>query len=317
MQKIRFANVLAEVCDYSPFVNRILTIKIEDMLKIITGHYGKPKYTRVNSSVGSDSLSFSIRKDLNDIFGLNFHNPDGDDIQHHVVMWAELEFGKGKKHNGKNTLIVHTDVSVPSPPGRYSTEKNPYYVLHPKFEKGHVVEFTQGFSTNDFIANPEALAKTIETAIDTTCQKAKDAWIELHDQQTTRDIDLMEVPDIIKTAFGKHNVPVKCEFENTLTGTTIEVTTEHMEDHVGHMDLRYVADRKEWEFDLARGEFDFISNLFDLTNSSYDRNKKAIKNDKLGELMELIAEQYLVQLKTKLDFEAKLDYYMDRWVKND
>ena len=318
MQKIKIAGILSEVNDYSPFVKTILRIKIDEMVDYLKGRYGMLHYPRVESSVGKDSLSFSIRKDLNDVFGLNYHSSDiTRDYQHHFVLWTEFEFGKGKKHEGKNNFTVRTSVSVPTPPERYSTEKNPYYVLHPKVGEGHILEFTQGFSTDEFIADPFKFAKQIESAIDTTIQRTKDAWVELHDEQTSRDIDLMEVPSIIKSAFVKHSVPVKCEFNNNLTNTTIEVTTECMEDHVGYMELHYMQDKGEWEFESTRGEFDFIGHLFDLTNSKYDRNKKAIKNDKLGELMEFIAEQYLAQVKAKLDFEAKLNYYMDCWVKND
>ena len=99
--------------------------------------------------------------------------------------------------------------------------------------------------------------------------------------------------------------------------TIIEVETEYMADHVGYMELTYLQNKGEWEFDAARGEFDFIGNLFDLTNSDYNRNKKAIKNDKFSELMEFIADHYLAQVKSKIDFEAKLDYYMDCWTKDD
>lgn len=317
MRKLKIAGVLSEVNDYSPFVQSILRIKLDEMVEYLKGRYGSLHYPRTNSSVGKDSLSFSIRKDLNDVFGLNYHNPDGRDYQHHFVMWTEFEFGKGKKNNGKNTFTVYTDVSVPKPPERYCTEKNPYYVLYPKVGEGRIVDFKQGFSTDEFIADPIKFAKQIESAIDSTIQRTKDAWVELHDEQTSRDIDLMEVPDIIKSAFEKHGVPVKCEFNNTLTNTMIEVETEYMADHVGYMELHYIPSKGEWEFDTVRGEFDFIGNLFDLTNSSYDRKKKAIKNDKFGELMGFIADQYLAQLKIKLDFEAKLDYYMDCWIKND
>lgn len=189
-------------------------------------------------------------------------------------------------------------------------------MLYPKVGTGCIVEFKQGFSTDEFIADPVKFAKQIESAIDATIKKTKDAWVELHDEQTSRDIDLMEVPDIIKSAFERHGVPVKCEFNNTLTNTTIEVETEYMADHVGYMELNYMPDKGEWEFNLARGEFEFISNMFDLTNSSYDRRKKAIKNDKIGDLMGFIAGQYLAQLKTKLDFDAKLNYYMDCWAED-
>lgn len=318
MRKIKIAGILSDVSDYSPFVKTILRIKLDEMAEYLKGRFGLLHYTRTNSSIGKDSLSFSIRKDLNDVFGLNYHKPDAaHDYQHHFIMWAEFEFGKGKKNDGKNNFTVHTDVSVPSPPARYDTEKNPYYVLHPKVGEGHIVDFKQGFSTDEFIADPIKFAKQIESAIDTTIQRTKDAWVELHDEQTSRDIDLMEVPGIIKSAFEKHGVPVRCEFNNTLTNTMIAVETEYNPEHVGYMELHYMPDKGAWEFELARGEFDFIGNLFDLTNSKYDRNKKAIKNDKIGELMEFIAEQYLAQVKTKLDFEGKLDYYMDCWVKND
>lgn len=318
MIRLRIAGILSEVNDYSPFAQSILRIKIDEMAEYLTSRYGSLKYPRVNSSVGKDSLSFSIRKDLNDVFGLNYHNPDvAHDIQHHFSMWADFEFGKGKKNIGNNNFTVRTSVSVPTPPARYATKDNPYYVLHPKVGEGSIVEFKQGFSTDEFIADPIKFAKQIESAIDATIQRTKDAWVELHDEQTSRDIDLMEVPDIIKTAFEKHGVPVNCEFKNTLMSTIIEVKTEYMEDHVGYMELTYLQNKGEWEFDAARGEFDFIGNLFDLTNSDYNRNKKAIKNDKFSELMEFIADQYLAQLKTKLDFEAKLNYYMDCWVKND
>lgn len=318
MRKIKIAGILSEVNDYSPFVQPVLRIKIDEMVEYLKGRYDNLYYVRTNSSVGKDSLTFSIRKDLNDVFGLNYHKPDlARDSQHHFVLWTEFEFGKSKKNAGKNNFTVHTSVNVPPPPSRYENEKNPYYVLHPKVGKGNIVDFTQGFSSDEFIADPIKFAKQIESAIDTTIQRTKDAWVELHDEQTSRDIDLMEVPGIIKSAFEKHGVPVKCEFNNTLTDTMISVETEYMEDHVGYMDLQYMPSKGEWEFDSARGEFDFIGNLFDLTNSKYDRRKKAIKNDKLGELMEFIAEQYLALLKTKLDFEAKLDYYMDCWVKND
>lgn len=318
MRKIKIAGILSEVNDYSPFAQPILRIKIDEMVEYLTSRYDKLYYPRTNSSVGKDSLTFSIRKDLNDVFGLGYHKPDiAHDCQHHFVMWAEFEFGKGKKHDGKNTFEVHTDVSVPRPPEKYSTEKNPYYVLYPKVGEGRIVDFKQGFSTDEFIADPIKFAKRIESAIDSTIQRTKDAWVELHDEQTSRDIDLMEVPGIIKSAFEKHGVPVRCEFNNTLTNTMIVVETEYNPEHVGYMELHYMPDKGEWEFELARGEFDFIGHIFDLTNSNYDRNKKAIKNDKLGELMEFIAGQYLAQLKTKLDFEAKLDYYMDCWVKND
>lgn len=318
MRKLKIAGVLSEVNDYSPFVQSILRIKIDEMAEYLKGQYGTLYYTKVDSSVGKDSLRFSIRKDLNDVFGLGYHNPDiAHDYQHHFTMWTEFEFGKGKKHEGKNTFEVHTDVSVPTPPERYSTEKNPYYVLYPKVGKGNIVNFMQGFSTDEFIADPIKFAKQIESAIDTTIQRTKDAWVELHDEQTSRDIDLMEVPDSIKSAFEKHGVPVTCEFNNTLTNTMIEVTTEYNPEHVGYMELHYMPDKGEWEFDTVRGEFDFIGNLFDLTNSKYDRRKKAIRNDKFSELMEFIADQYIAQVKFKIDFEAKLDYYMDCWVKND
>jgi hypothetical protein len=312
------AGILSEVNDYSPFVKTVLRIKIDEMVEYLKDRYDTLYYPRVESSVGKDSLRFSIRKDLNDVFGLGYHKPDAaHDIQHHFVLWTEFEFGKGKKNEGKNNFTVHTDVSVPTPPERYSTEQNPYYVLHSKVGEGRIVDFKQGFSTDEFIADPIKFAKQIESAIDTTIQRTKDAWIELHDEQTSRDIDLMEVPGIIKSAFEKHSIPVRCELNNNLTNAMIVVETEFMEDHVGYMELHYMTDKGEWEFELSRGEFDFIGHLFDLTNSKYDRNKKAIKNDKIGELMEFIAEQYLAQVKTKLDFEAKLDYYMDCWVKND
>ena len=318
MLKLRIAGVLSEVNDYSPFAQRIQGIKIDEMVEYLKGRYGSLYYTRVNSSVGKDTLSFSIRKDLNDVFGLNYHKPDiAHDCQHHFVMWTEFEFGKGKKNAGKNMFEVRTSVSVPTPPARYDTEKNPYYVLHPKVGEGNIVDFKQGFSTDEFIADPIKFAKQIESAIDTTIQRTKDAWVELHDEQTSRDIDLMEVPDVIKSAFKKHGVPVNCEFNNTLTSTTIAVTTEYMEHHVGYMELHYMPEKGMWEFDTTRGEFDFIGNLFDLTNSKYDRRKKAIKNDKFGELMGFIADQYLVQVKTKLDFAAKLTDYMDCWTKDD
>lgn len=317
MQKIKIAGILAEVNDYSPFVKTILRIKIDEMADYLKHRYGSMYYPKVDSSVGKDSLRFSIRKDLNDVFGLGYHNPDGRDFQHHFVLWTEFEFGKGKKNEGKNNFTVHTDVSVPTPPERYSTEQNPYYVLHSKVGENRIVDFKQGFSTDEFIADPIKFAKQIESAIDTTIQRTKDAWVELHDEQTSRDIDLMEVPGNIKSAFEKHGVPVRCEFNNNLTNAMIVVETEYNPEHVGYMELHYMLDKGEWEFELARGEFDFIGHLFDLTNSKYDRNKKAIKNDKIGELMEFIAEQYLAQVKTKLDFEAKLDYYMDCWVKND
>lgn len=317
MQRIKIAGVQSEVNDYSPFVQSILRIKIDEMADCLKGRYGSLYYPRVNSSVGKDSLSFSIRKDLNDVFGLNYHSSDiANDYKHHFVLWTEFEFGKGKKNDGKNTFTVHTDVSVPTPPARYSIEKNPYYVLYPKVGKGRIVEFKQGFSTDEFIADPIKFVKQIESAIDSTIQRTKDAWVELHDEQTSRDIDLMEVPDIITAAFKKHGVPVKCEFNNTLTNTSIEVSTEYMADHVGYMELHYMPSKGKWEFDTVRGEFDFINNQFDLINSNYDRKKKVIKNDKISELMEFIADQYLAQLKTKLDFEAKLDYYMDCWVEN-
>lgn len=318
MRKLKIAGILSEVNDYSPFVQSILRIKIDEMVEYLKSLYGSLYYPKVDSSVGKDSLRFSIRKDLNDVFGLDYHKPDiAHDCQHHFVMWTEFEFGKGKKHEGKNTFTVHTDVSVPRPPERYSTEKNPYYVLHPKVGEGRIVEFTQGFSTDEFIADPIKFAKQIESAIDTTIQRTKDAWVELHDEQTSRDIDLMEVPDTIKAAFEKHGVPVKCKFNNTLTNTMIEVETEYNPEHVGYMELHYMPDKGEWEFDSTRCEFDFIGNLFDLTNSKYDRRKKAIKNDKFGELMGFIADQYLVQVKTKLDFAAKLTDYMDCWTKDD
>lgn len=317
MQKIKMAGILAEVNDYSPFVKTILRIKIDEMADYLKHRYGSMYYPKVDSSVGKDSLRFSIRKDLNDVFGLGYHNPDGRDFQHHFVLWTEFEFGKGKKNDGKNNFTVYTVVSVPTPPERYSTVKNPYYVLHPKVGEGRIVDFKQGFSTDEFIADPIKFAKQIESAIDTTIQRTKDAWVELHDEQTSRDIDLMEVPDNIKSAFEKHGVPVRCEFNNNLTNAMIVVETEYNPEHVGYMELHYMLDKGEWEFELARGEFDFIGNLFDLTNSKYDRRKKAIRNDKIGELMEFIAEQYLAQLKAKLDFEAKLGYYMDCWVKND
>lgn len=317
MQKIKIAGILAEVNDYSPFVKTILRIKIDEMADYLKHRYGSMYYPKVDSSVGKDSLRFSIRKDLNDVFGLGYHNPDGRDFQHHFVLWTEFEFGKGKKNEGKNNFTVHTDVSVPTPPERYSTEQNPYYVLHSKVGENRIVDFKQGFSTDEFIADPIKFAKQIESAIDTTIQRTKDAWVELHDEQTSRDIDLMEVPGNIKSAFEKHGVPVRCEFNNNLTNAMIVVETEYNPEHVGYMELHYMLDKGEWEFELARGEFDFIGHLFDLTNSKYDRQKKAIRNDKIGELMEFIAEQYLAQVKTKLDFEAKLDYYMDCWVKND
>lgn len=318
MRKIKIAGIQSEVNDYSPFVNCILRIKIDEMVEYLTARYGSLTRPNVDSSVGKDSLRFSVRKDLNDVFGLDYHRPDPtSDYQHHVGLWAEFEFGKGKKHEGKNTVTVRTNVNVPPPPGRYSTEKNPYYVLYPKVGRGCIVEFKQGFSTDEFIDDPVKFARQIETAIDSTVQRAKDAWVELHNEQTSRDIDLMEVPDIIKSAFEKHGVLVKCELNNTLTNTMIEVETEYMADHVGYMDLHYMPDKGVWEFDLARGEFEFVSHMFDLTNSKYDRKKKVIKNDRLGELMGFIADQYLAQLKTKLDFEAKLDYYMDCWVEND
>lgn len=318
MRKIKIAGILSEVNDYSPFVQSILRIKIDEMVDYLKGRYGSLYYVRTNSSVGKDSLSFSIRKDLNDVFGLNYHKLDiAHDYQHHFTMWTEFEFGKGKKHEGKNNFELHTDVSVPRPPERYDIEKNPYYVLYPKVGVGCIVKFTQGFSTDEFIADPIKFAKQIESAIDTTIQRTKDAWVELHDEQTSRDIDLMEVPDSIKSAFEKHGVPVKCEFNNTLTNTMIEVTTEYNPEHVGYMELHYMPDKGEWEFDTVRGEFDFIGNLFDLTNSKYDRRKKAIRNDKFSELMEFIADQYLAQVKSKIDFEAKLDYYMDCWTKDD
>ena len=318
MRKIKIAGVLSEVNDYSPFVQSILRIKIDEMVEYLKGRYGSLYYVRTNSSVGKDSLSFSIRKDLNDVFGLNYHKPDiAHDCQHHFTMWTEFEFGKGKKHEGKNTFELHTDVSVPRPPERYAIEKNPYYVLYPKVGEGRIVDFKQGFSTDEFIADPIKFAKQIESAIDTTIQRTKDAWVELHDEQTSRDIDLMEVPDSIKSAFEKHGVPVKCEFNNTLTNTMIEVETEYNPEHVGYMELHYMPDKGEWEFDTVRGEFDFIGNLFDLTNSKYDRRKKAIRNDKFGELMGFIADQYLAQLKSKLVFEAKLNDFMDCWTKDD
>lgn len=318
MQKIKIAGILSDVNDFSPFVQSILRIKIDEMVEYLKGRYGSLHYTRTNSSVGKDSLSFSIRKDLNDVFGLNYHNPvESRDYRHHIAMWTEFEFGKGKKNAGKNNFTVRASVSIPPPPARYETEKNPYYVLYPKVGKSDIVGFTQGFSSDEFIADPIKFAKQIESAIDMTIQRTKDAWVELHDEQTSRDIDLMDVPDIIKSAFEKHGVPVKCEFDNTLTNTIISVETEYMEDHVGYMDLQYMPSKGEWEFDSTRGEFDFIGNLFDLTNSNYDRNKKAIKNDKFSELMEFIAAQYLAQVKTKIDFNAKLDYYMDCWLKND
>lgn len=317
MRKLKIAGVLSEVNDYSPFVQSILRIKIDEMVDYLKGRYGSLYYTRVNSSVGKDSLSFSIRKDLNDVFGLNYHKPVVHDYQHHFAVWTEFEFGKGKKHEGKNTFEVHTNVNVPNPPERYSMEKNPYYVLYPKVGEGRIVDFKQGFSTDEFIADPIKFAKQIESAIDTTIQRTKDAWVELHDEQTSRDIDLMEVPDIIKTAFEKHGVPVKCELNNTLTNTMIEVETEYNPEHVGYMELHYMPDKREWEFDMVRNEFGFIDDMFDLINSRYNRRKKAIRNDKFGELMGFIADQYLAQLKIKLDFEAKLNDYMDCWTKED
>ena len=318
MRKLKIAGILAEVNDYSPFVQSILRIKIDEMAEYLKGRYGSLYYPKVDSSVGKDSLRFSIRKDLNDVFGLNYHSPDiAHDYQHHFTMWTEFEFGKGKKHEGKNTVAVHTDVSVPRPPERYCTEKNPYYVLYPKVGEGRIVDFKQGFSTDEFIADPIKFAKQIESAIDVTIQRTKDAWVELHDEQTSRDIDLMEVPDSIKSAFEQHGVPVKCEFNNTLTNTMIEVTTEYNPEHVGYMELHYMPDKGEWEFDTVRGEFEFIGHMFDLTNSKYDRRKKAIRNDKFGELMGFIADQYLAQLKIKLDFEAKLNDFMDCWTKDD
>jgi len=318
MRKIKIAGVLSEVNDYSPFVQSILRIKIDEMVEYLKSRYGSLYYVRTSSSVGKDSLSFSIRKDLNDVFGLNYHKPDiAHDYQHHFTMWTEFEFGKGKKHEGKNNFELHTDVSVPRPPERYAIEKNPYYVLYPKVGEGCIVKFTQGFSTDEFIADPIKFAKQIESAIDTTIQRTKDAWVELHDEQTSRDIDLMEVPGSIKSAFEKHGVPVKCEFNNTLTNTMIEVETEYNPEHVGYMELHYMPDKGEWEFDTVRGEFDFIGNLFDLTNSKYDRRKKAIRNEKFGELMGFIADQYLAQLKIKLDFEVKLNDFMDCWTKDD
>ena len=317
MIKIKIAGVLSEVNDYSPFAQRIQGIKIDEMVEYLKGRYGSLYYTRINSSIGKDSLSFSIRKDLNDVFGLNYHKPDSTrDYQHHFVMWAEFEFGKGKKHAGKNNFTVHTSVSIPPPPESYATEKNPYYVLHPKVGKGDIVNFTQGFSSDEFIADPIKFAKQIESAIDTTIQRTKDAWVELHDEQTSRDIDLMDVPSIITAAFAKQGVPVTSEFKNTLTYAAIHVTTEYNPEHVGTMVLHY-TDKGKWEFTEARGEFDFIGNLFDLCNSNYDRRKKDIKFEKMGELMEIIAKEYLRQVNTKIDFAAKLTDYMDCWVKND
>ena len=317
MRKLKIAGVLSEVNDYSPFVQDILRIKIDEMAEYLKGRYGSLYYAKVDSSVGKDSLSFSIRKDLNDVFGLNYYKPAVHDYQHHFVLWTEFEFGKGKKNEGKNIFTVHTDVSVPKPPERYSTEKNPYYVLYPKVGEGRIVDFKQGFSTDEFIADPIKFAKQIESAIDTTIQRTKDAWVELHDEQTSRDIDLMEVPDIIKTAFEKHGVPVKCELNNTLTNTMIEVETEYNPEHDGYMELHYMPDKREWEFDTVRNEFGFIDDMFDLINSRYNKRKKAIRNEKFGELMGFIADQYLAQLKIKLDFEAKLNDYMDCWTKDD
>lgn len=317
MRKLKIAGVLSEVNDYSPFVQDILRIKIDEMAEYLEGRYGSLYYAKTNSSVGKDSLLFSIRKDLNDVFGLNYHKPAVHDYQHHFVLWTEFEFGKGKKNEGKNIFTVHTDVSVPKPPERYSTEKNPYYVLYPKVGEGRIVDFKQGFSTDEFIADPIKFAKQIESAIDTTIQRTKDAWVELHDEQTSRDIDLMEVPDIIKTAFEKHGVPVKCELNNTLTNTMIRVETEYNPEHVGYMELHYMPDKREWEFDTVRNEFGFIDDMFDLINSRYNKRKKAIRNEKFGELMGFIADQYLAQLKIKLDFEAKLNDYMDCWTKED
>lgn len=317
MQRIKIAGVTGEVNDYSPFVQRILGIKLEEVVEYVKSHCGHMRYPRIESSVGKDSFCFSIRKDLNDVFGLDYHAPDAaNDIQHHFNMWVEFEIGKGKKNVGKNTLIVNTDVSVPRPPDRYETQKNPYYVLFPKFEKGHVVEFKQGFSTEEFLEDPLKFAKQLETAFDATIQRAKDAWVELHDEQVSRDIDLMEMPDIITAAFAKHGVPVKSEFKNSLTYAAIHVETEYNPEHVGLMVLHY-TDKGRWEFTETRGEFDFIDNLFDLRNSNYDRKKKDIRPEKFSELMEIIAKQYLTQVNTKIDFAAKLDDYMIRWTKDD
>lgn len=306
MQQIRIVDTFAEVNDYSPFTNKVLLIKFEEVINYIKARYGALKFQKVISSVGKDSFSFSIWKDLNDVFGLNFYQKDPDnDIQHHITMLADFEMGKGKKNAGKNKLTIRTAVSVPG-----SSDANPYYVLYHKFETYPVVEFKSEFSSDDFIADPLKYAKQIESAVDTTIQRVKDAWVELHDEQISRDIELMNVPDMITEAFAKHGVPVKSEFKNSLTYAEIHVTTEYNPKHVGYMILHY-ADGGKWEFTETRGNFDFIDNLFDLRNSSYDKRKKTIKFEKFGELMEIIARQYLTQVKTQLDFKAKLNDYMD------
>lgn len=112
MLKIKMAGILAEVNDYSPFVKCILRIKIDEMAEYLTGLYGSLIRPNVDSSVGKDSLRFSIRKDLNDVFGLDYHEPDlAKDFRHHVGMWTEFEFGKGKK-NEERTHLRYAPIST-------------------------------------------------------------------------------------------------------------------------------------------------------------------------------------------------------------
>ena len=107
MQKLKIAGVLSEVNDYSPFAQSILRIKIDEMVDYLNGRYGWLYYARIRSSVGKDSLSFSIRKDLNDVFGLDYHNPNlTRNYQHHFVLWTEFEFGRKPAECKEKTVDV-------------------------------------------------------------------------------------------------------------------------------------------------------------------------------------------------------------------
>lgn len=228
-------------------------------------------YRRAND----EYVSAYLREDLKPYLGI--------DDRGSLVLSTTINysFGRGKKNIGNNELKIYVRINnnVSTCPA--------YKHLKEKLGDGcDVVDKTFELTTDQLLDTGFLLNKFNE-AQNEAIEKLRQLWRNIQNSKTEREIDFAGFATHIRDIFMNNGASVGVETYSDESSYSITVS-DIDESVTGSLRLTNKGDG--WFVEYTNYAFDFVDEIFDIDSSTY--HQAFIHEDKLDELMDMIAKEY-------------------------
>lgn len=270
-------------------IGKALEVAIDNLKAKVGCFESFHTYRRANG----EYVSAYFREDLKPYLGI-------DDRGSLVLSTAiNYSFGRGKKNIGNNELKIcvciytlggaHNSNVSTCPAYKYLMEKlgDNCGVLSKTFEL-----------TTDQILDTGFLLNKVTEAQDEGIEKLRQVWRDIQNGKTEREIDFAGFATRIRGIFMNNGASVGVETYSDESSYSITVSDVD-ESVTGTM--RLTNKGNGWFVEYTNYAFEFVDEIFDIDSSTY--HQAFINDDKLDELMDMIAKEYRRQRELAYNFK--------------